>query len=723
VPNEGIRKIPVRGWLISLALGLLISPSSLRAQTKSSPSDSECLACHGQKDLKAPDGRSVFVDAAKHKASVHSILGCTDCHTDIKGYPHPEHVAKVSCATCHADEMSDMGKGVHSILGNGIDACTACHGPAHYAKPAATLIPQLCSQCHSDEVKGFLSSVHGQAAKNGDPQAPNCESCHGAIHKILSAQDPGSPVAKKNLPDTCAACHSNPKFLAAHQIPFAHPIETYRSSVHGRAVAAGNEKAATCSDCHGSHAIYEARDPRSKINHWNIPATCGACHTQIAKTYDASIHGQAVARGSTDAPVCTDCHGEHVILAPNQPESTVNPARVSVVTCGRCHGNTTLAARYNLPADRVPTFADSYHGLAAREGSQTVANCASCHGVHNIFPTSDPRSTVNPANLAHTCGTCHPGAGKTFAIGPVHVTPESMAVAPAVKIIRHLYLVIIPLTIAFMFFHQLIDFLGKLHRHAMRVISPEEAEYRLNRHFRVAHWLVLVSFPVLVVTGFALKFPDAWWARPLILWDGHFDLRGTIHRVAAVVLLIALAYHVVHLTLDKRARHILGGMAPTLRDVRDLQDMLSYNLGFSTTRPVLGGLNYVQKLEYLAFMWGTIVMAISGLLLWFNTLALRYFPKWVLDAATALHYYEAVLATFAILIWHMYSVVFDPDVYPLDRARLEVATGPEARRSGGGFANGKAGAVPERAAPDASGPDGNEEKSETESGPDTEAKP
>jgi cytochrome b subunit of formate dehydrogenase len=670
VPNDGIRKVPAWGWLISVAFGLVLFPSSLFAQTSSPPSDSDCLTCHGQKDLKSASGGSVFVDATKHKASVHSILGCTDCHTDIKGYPHPEHVAKVNCASCHIDEMSDMAKSVHSVLGSGIDACVTCHGPAHYAKPAAGLIPQLCSQCHSDEVKGLLSGVHGQAAKRHDAEAPTCESCHGPIHKVLSSQDPASPVAKKNLPNTCASCHSSAKFLAAHQIPFAHPIETYKLSVHGRAVAAGNENAATCSDCHGSHAIYEARDSRSTINHWNIPATCGACHTQIAKTYDASIHGQAMARGSTDAPVCTDCHGEHVILAPSQPESTVNPARVSTVTCGRCHGNETIAARYNLPADRVPTFADSYHGLATREGSQTVANCASCHGVHNIFPTSDPRSTVNPANLAHTCGVCHPGAGQTFAIGPVHVQAESLAESPAVRIIRHFYLVIIPLAIGFMFFHQLIDFLRKLSRRAMRVITPEEAEYRSNRQFRIAHWLVLISFPILAVTGFALKFPDAWWARPFILWDGRFDLRGSTHRVAAVMLMAALGYHAVHLIRDRRARHIISHMVPQIHDLRDLQNMLSYNLGFSVTRPVLGEFTYVQKIEYLALIWGTIVMALSGLTLWFNTLALRYFPKWVLDAATALHYYEAILATFAILIWHMYSVVFDPDVYPLDRARV-----------------------------------------------------
>jgi hypothetical protein len=115
---------------------------------------------------------------------------------------------------------------------------------------------------------------------------------------------------------------------------------------------------------------------------------------------------------------------------------------------------------------------------------------------------------------------------------------------------------------------------------------------------------------------------------------------------------------------------IMRHMLPRLRDLRDLQDMLAYNLGLYSQRPFLGEFSYVEKLEYFAYIWGTIAMAVSGFILWFNTLALRYFPKWVLDASAALHYYEAILATFAILIWHMYSVIFDPDVYPMDRVEL-----------------------------------------------------
>jgi cytochrome b subunit of formate dehydrogenase len=671
----------IRRWAlpISAALALAYFPARLNAQAKS-PTDSDCLACHGQENLKSDSGRSLFVDATRHKASVHSILGCTDCHTDIKGFPHPARIATVSCATCHTQEAAAIPKSVHAMLR--ADRCTACHGSAHNEQPAAALVPRVCASCHGDEVKAFLSGIHGEATRKGDPEAPSCQSCHGPIHSLLTVQDPASPVAKKNLPDTCAACHCSPGFLAKHQIPFAHPVEMYKASVHGRAVAGGNDHAATCSDCHGSHAIFEARDPRSKVNHWNVPATCGTCHSEIAKTYTASVHGQAVANGATDAPICTDCHGEHVILRPSQAESPVNPARLSFVTCGRCHGNTQLEARYNLPANRVPTFADSYHGLAARAGSQTVANCASCHGVHNIFPASDPRSTVNPAKLARTCGACHPGAGQRFAIGPVHVVPASRGENPVVRFIRRAYWVLIPVIIGFMFLHHALDFFRKFLKRE-RWIDPAEAAYRLNKHFRVAHWLVLISFPVLAITGFALKFPDSWWARPLLLWEGHFAVRATVHRIAAVVLLASIAYHAAQLIVDKRARRIMAQMVLHLEDLRDLQDMMIYNLGLSETRPVLGGFNYVAKLEYLAFGWGTMVMAVSGCMLWFNTLTLRYLPKWALDAATALHYYEAILATFAILIWHMYAVIFDPDVYPMDRVRARgihpSAAGPLAR--------------------------------------------
>jgi cytochrome b subunit of formate dehydrogenase len=182
---------------------------------------------------------------------------------------------------------------------------------------------------------------------------------------------------------------------------------------------------------------------------------------------------------------------------------------------------------------------------------------------------------------------------------------------------------------------------------------------------------VILSFPTLVITGFALKFPDAWWSQPLLLWENHIGFRGGLHRTAAVILVAATLYHLIHLALNKRDRIFLWAMIPTIKDATDIVQVFSYNLGLTKVEPKFAKFNYAEKLEYLAFMWGTFVMAVSGFLLWFNNFTLRYFPKWVSDAATAVHYYEAILATFAILIWHSYMVVFDPLVYPMDTAWID----------------------------------------------------
>ena len=95
---------------------------------------------------------------------------------------------------------------------------------------------------------------------------------------------------------------------------------------------------------------------------------------------------------------------------------------------------------------------------------------------------------------------------------------------------------------------------------------------------------------------------------------------------------------------------------------------MRYNLNLRKEEPQFGKFNYAEKIEYWAFLWGTAVMAVSGFLLWFNNFALRHFPKWITDAATAVHWYEALLATFSVLLWHFYMVIFDPLVYPMDTA-------------------------------------------------------
>jgi formate dehydrogenase gamma subunit len=662
IEEKSVEMLGTRVALICLAL------ASASTFASAASADQECLACHGEAGMKSNAGKSISIDPAKHAASAHGVLGCKDCHTDIKEFPHPTKVVKVQCSTCHADEAKAFPASVHAALGEA--ACASCHGSVHELTAADKLMPGKCVECHADEVKALESSIHGQAAKNGDADAPKCTSCHGSIHGVKTSSEADAANARKNMAATCAKCHSDAGFLSRHKIPVAHPVDSYMQSVHARAVAAGKD-AATCSSCHGSHDIYPATDERSKVNHWKVAGTCAQCHKEIAREFNESVHGEAVKDGVRDAPVCIDCHGEHLIVDPKSAGSPLNAENVSSQTCGRCHGDSRLALRYDLPTDRLPSYADSYHGLALREGKVTAANCASCHGVHSILRSSDPRSTVNAANLSKTCGQCHKGVSESkFAIGPIHVQTSTGAAHPVVQWIRWTYWGLIPMTLGFMILHNLIDFLAKLIRPRPHHISGAKVT-RMNRNFRIAHWGVILSFPTLVVTGFALKYPDAWWSHPLLLWEGHLGFRGALHRCAAVLLVAATLYHLIHLALSKRDRVFLWAMIPTVKDATDIVQVFSYNLGLTKVEPKFAKFNYAEKLEYLAFMWGTLVMAVSGFLLWFNNFTLHYFPKWVSDAATAVHYYEAILATFAILIWHSYMVVFDPLVYPMDTAWID----------------------------------------------------
>jgi cytochrome b subunit of formate dehydrogenase len=251
----------------------------------------------------------------------------------------------------------------------------------------------------------------------------------------------------------------------------------------------------------------------------------------------------------------------------------------------------------------------------------------------------------------------------------VHTT--ATAENAVVKWIRIAYWIIIPMTLGFMLLHNGLDLFAKIRRRKLAHPSAEGYD-RMNLNFRIAHGLVMISFPMLVLTGFALKFPGSWWAAA-VPW------RGGLHRVMAIMLCLAMAYHIGHLILVQRDRIILRLLLPAWQDLKDMKQFFLSRLGLAEKPPEFGPFSYGEKIEYWAFMWGTAVMAISGFLLWFNNLSLRLFPKWFTDAATTLHFYEAILATSAIVVWHFYLVIFDPDVYPMDMAWL-TGKAPHARK-------------------------------------------
>lgn len=382
--------------------------------------NSDCLVCHSDTSLvvtySTGAARSLFVDAAKMDLSVHAGFDCVTCHADIKETPHAERLAPAACGTCHEEAITELAE-----------------------------------------------SVHGKSEASAD--APTCGDCHGS-HEIRSRADSLSWVNPRQLGLTCARCHADPALVQKYHIPIKDPFKAYSHSVHGRLTIAGVDSAATCSSCHGNHKIFAANNPASKVNHFNVPQTCGQCHAAITKEYESSVHGIAAARGSKDSPVCTDCHTEHGIESPKVASSPTAAQNVAVETCGRCHASTRIVEKYGLRAERLSTFEDSFHGLALRSGRLAVANCGSCHGVHNILPSSDPHSMINPMNLASTCGQCHPNAGQNFARGPVHMTVAESA-GKTVGIIRSIYMALIILVIGGMIIHNGLDFVRKS-KHLLR---------------------------------------------------------------------------------------------------------------------------------------------------------------------------------------------------------------------------------------------------------------
>ena len=194
--------------------------------------------------------------------------------------------------------------------------------------------------------------------------------------------------------------------------------------------------------------------------------------------------------------------------------------------------------------------------------------------------------------------------------------------------------------------------------------------------FRWAHGMLLSSFLLLVYTGFALTYPESWWARPLLQWEDAMGLRGGLHRAAGVLMLLAFVWHLVHLIVDRRARRCIFEMRPTWEDWVEFRERILYFAGRRPDPPHCGRLGYPEKVEYLALMWGSLVMIATGLVLWFETLALRWLPTWVMDVSTVIHFYEAILASLAILVWHFYFVIFDPVVYPADAAWLTGRAAP-----------------------------------------------
>lgn len=574
-----------------------------------------CLDCHAAGATKEGAPKGLRIDADPFRKSLHR-KSCVQCHEDMEEVPHPKgaKAAKVDCAGCHDDAA---------------------------AKYAAT--------------------PHGKLPADGRQPAPTCATCHPP-HATAGSKDAASSVHRENLTKTCGACHGGEQANGAARIP--KTVADFARSVHGvELLEKHSEKAPSCVSCHPVHDLRPGSDPKSRTFKPNVPKLCGGCHAEIEAEYAASVHGKALAAGKMDSPACNDCHSEHSIQRKESSDSTVAASHVSQ-TCASCHDAERITRRYGLAGDRVATYRDSYHGLADLGGSSAAANCASCHGFHDVRPSSDPKSRIHKDNLLETCSKCHQGATAGFIEGRVHASADPTQ-DRAAWWVRTIYWVLIPATIGGMLLHNGVIFL-KFVREKLRAQRAQTTYVRFRPAEVWVHSLVAGSFIVLSVTGFALAFPTSGWVRALASIGMDEQVRGWLHRAAAVVFGVGAVWHFVYVAATKHGRYGLGRILPRLQDLRDARANVAWHLGLSKTRPRFDRFDYTMKVEYWALVWGGFVMAVTGGLLWFKVEATQWVPRWVVYVAERVHWYEAILAVMAIVVWHFFFVIFHPAEYPMN---------------------------------------------------------
>lgn len=200
-------------------------------------------------------------------------------------------------------------------------------------------------------------------------------------------------------------------------------------------------------------------------------------------------------------------------------------------------------------------------------------------------------------------------------------------------------------------------------RRAVRTINTprnEKTDIRYYKRFhwaqRIAHALLLTSFTILGITGLPQKYSLSSWGQFLINAFGGIEITRTIHHVAAVVLMLLSIYHLLDIGYKIFVLRVRLTMLPGVKDITDALQSFSYNLGIARKRPQMGRYTFEEKMEYWALVWGTVIMGMTGFLMWNPIASTKLLPGEIIPASKAAHGGEALLAVAAIVLWHMYSV-------------------------------------------------------------------
>ncbi len=573
-----------------------------------------------------------------------------------------------ACLRCHADaaelakHQTKKGRPVEPLLVDGakfarsvhasID-CADCHDgyDRHpHLREAETV---GCAECHEEAADVFANSVHGKAGNGRGDLPVKCSSCHGA-HDVMKPGDRESRLHPLNAIRTCSRCHGDAKDQISDRELLALP---YTDDIHARGIVKrGLAVSASCVSCHGGHAIRAQGDPDSQVSRLNVQNTCGKCHVGIQEQYAGSVHFDKLQEEAHTGPSCSDCHPPHGLRRARK-----NFSVAPVATCGRCH------------AERLGTFEQTYHGKVSTLGfGEKVANCASCHGTHEIRAAADPSSRVHPGNLVQTCGECHENAHSSFVQYDVHADPTDAENYPALHLIESAMVWLLIGTFGFFGIHTLLWFVRSLAA-GERPLRNTKIGYvrRWSKLYVTLHAFFMSAFLLLALTGLPLHFSDRAWATSIMEFFGGIVVAGTIHRLAAFTLFVcSIVYliYIVKLILASGLKELLTGPSTMLPRWKDFQDFFQ-NLGwflFLRPKPRFDRWTYWEKFHFWAIVWGMMVIGASGILLWFPETMTRIVPGWMLNFAVVVHGHEALIAVGFSFTVHMYQSNLRPERFPLE---------------------------------------------------------
>ncbi|HHY85791.1 MAG TPA: hypothetical protein GYA07_09735 [Verrucomicrobia bacterium] len=628
-----LHRIPT--WMACLAAFGLVTASAAE-----SFSNADCLLCHSDPSTtRTVNGQEVplLFPTNSFAASVHSGLNCVDCHEGITELVHENDLPPANCSSCHEDEAKQYAASIHGVshtLGaSGAAACWDCHGthdilPSSDARsPTFKLnLPQTCARCHSnpglteeyrmkhpDAAAHYMDSIHGRALlKMGLIVAPSCNDCHG-VHDIKRGVDRNSPIHHANIAKTCGKCHVGVQ-------------EIFDKSVHGRVLAGGDQRAATCSDCHTAHEVETPQNGHFKMV---SDQRCGKCHEDRLKHYRDTYHGKAMALGkpnvAPDVAACYDCHGHHDVLPPSNPESRLSRDNI-LATCRQCHPDANMGFTEYKPHAN-PLDKENYPVL------------------HFVF-------VAMTALLV-----------SVFAFFGLHTVAW---------LARTVYL----------YLHD-----SKKFREAkIRTQADDEWFTRFLPFERFLHFLVVTSFLLLVITGMPLKFYYTDWAKALFNLIGGAESARALHRFGALVTFLYFGLHLASLigkawkgrrsVLNpetgrfeiKRLWKVLFGPDSMMPTWQDWKDFVAHNKWFfgKGPKPQFDRWTYWEKFDYFAVFWGVFIIGSSGLIMWFPSFFTRFLPGWIINVALIVHSDEALLAAGFIFSIHFFNTHFRIEKFPMD---------------------------------------------------------